>query len=233
MHPPSSIPHHRWAFQALTLFILFVMGFAIHILNTPGFVEFIERFGYIGIFLWFITIDQVTPIPEEISLLIVGYLCAHEVFHPLAAGLFCLAGFISADIAYYYLSRTGSKLIKRRPGKPRSSWMTSYREKLKTHMAKTVAILTFIPRMRMWAPILAGSSRLSFKKFLLFDSLALIAFTALYLSLGIIFNNSLGALMAKMKNLQHFIFFGFLLVAAVVIIVIERRRRKNTQAVSR
>ncbi len=100
-------------------------------------------------------------------------------------------------------------------------------------MAKTVAILTFIPRMRMWAPILAGSSRLSFKKFLLFDSLALIAFTALYLSLGIIFNNSLGALMAKMKNLQNFIFFGFLLVAAVVIIVIERRRRKNTQALSR
>jgi membrane protein DedA with SNARE-associated domain len=211
----------------------FMVGFVFYLLKTPGFVEFIEKFGYIGIFLWFITIDQVTPIPEEISLLIVGYLCAHEVFHPLAAGLFCLAGFISADIAYYYLSRTGSKLIKKRAGKTRSSWMTSYKEKLRNHMAKTVAILTFIPRMRMWAPILAGSSRLSFKKFLLFDSLALIAFTALYLSLGIIFNNSLGALMAKMKNLQHFIFFGFLLVAAVVIIVIERRRRKNTQALSR
>jgi membrane protein DedA with SNARE-associated domain len=101
-----------------------MVGFVFHLLKTPGFVEFIGRFGYIGIFLWFITIDQVTPIPEEISLLIVGYLCAHEVFHPLPAGLLCLAGFITADIAYYYLSRTGSRLIKKSRGdQDRHGWL--------------------------------------------------------------------------------------------------------------
>src|SRR5437868_712179 len=120
-----TIQHNKISNRALPLFISFMMGFVIHILNAPGFVEFIERFGYIGIFIWFITIDQISPIPEEISLLIIGYLCAHEVFHPLLAGLICLAGFVTADIAYYYLSRTGSKLIKKKAGKPKSSWMAS------------------------------------------------------------------------------------------------------------
>ena len=196
-------------------------------LKTPGFIEFIQRFGYIGIYIWFISFDQITPIPEEISLLIVGYLCAHEVFDPIPAGLVCLAGFISADIAYYFLSKTGSKIIKKKSTHSKSSWIASYRQKLKEHMAKTIAILTFIPRMRMWAPILAGSSRLSFKKFLLFDGIALSVFTAVYLSIGIIFENSLHAMMARLKNVQSYIFFGFLAVVAVVFLVMEKRRRKK------
>jgi membrane protein DedA with SNARE-associated domain len=201
-----------------TMFFLF---------NIPDFAQFIERFGYIGIFIWFVTFDQFTPFPEEISLLIIGYLIAHHIFHPVLAGVFCLLGFICVDTIYYLLSKTGSKLIKRKSQRSRSSFVASYRKKLEENMPKTLVILCFIPRMRMWSPILAGSMKLPFKKFLLFDTLGLCLFTTVYLLLGIVFHKSLSTVMAKIKGLQNITFFSAALVIAIVIIILVKKRQRE------
>ena len=197
------------------------------VIKSPDFTEFVQQFGYIGIFLWLISFDQISPIPEEITLLLVGYLCANNIIHPVFTGMFCMAGFIAIDVAYYFLSRTGNNLMKRKAGKPRFAWAEPYKVKLKTNMFKTIAVLNFIPRMRMLPPILAGSLKLSFKRFLLFDTISLLFFTILYLSLGMIFENSLSIVMIKLKKVQHLIFFGAMLLVAVVIAIIEIKRRRQ------
>jgi membrane protein DedA with SNARE-associated domain len=196
------------------------------ILKTPAFTHFVERFGYIGILLWFLTFDQLTPIPEEISLLIIGYLSAHQIFNPVIAGAFSLAGFLLVDTIYFYLSKKSSSFIKKKT-KGSSSLMKSYRNKLKTNTPRAVMILCFIPRMRMFAPILAGSMKLSFKKFLLYDSIALALFTAIYLILGIIFNKSLENLITKTKSLQDIVFFAAVFIIAIIIIVLVHRMKKD------
>src|SRR5215831_6395640 len=86
----------------------------LYLLGTPGFSTFIARFGYIGIVVWFLTFDQFTPLPEEVSLLIIGYLSAHKVFHPAIAGVFCLAGFLTVDTIYFFLSTKRSSWIKKK-----------------------------------------------------------------------------------------------------------------------
>ena len=49
-------------------------------LDTPQFSPFIQHFGYLGIYIWFITFDQLTPFPEEISLLIIdGFFIMEEI----------------------------------------------------------------------------------------------------------------------------------------------------------
>ena len=198
------------------------------LLRTPGFTHFIREFGYIGILIWFISFDQLTPFPEEVSLLIVGYLAAHHIFHPVLAGVFCLAGFLSVDTAYFFLSKKGSSFIKKLT-KGSSSLMQSYKDKIKTNMPKALIVLCFIPRMRMFAPILAGSLRLSFRKFLLFDAIALTAFTSVYLSLGVIFHKTLSSVIQKTKGLQNIIFFSAAAAIAGIIIffVIKRKKEKN------
>ena len=198
------------------------------LMEHPGFTDFIEKFGYVGIFLWFISFDQITPIPEEISLLIIGYFSAHGVFNPVIAGVCSMAGFLAVDTAYFFLSKKGSSFIKKRTGN-RSSVVSSFTKKLKEHTAKTIFILCFIPRMRMWAPILAGSVKLSFKRFLLFDSIALAVFTGLYLSLGMIFHRSLAAMITKTKGLQNIIFFSAIFVIGALIIFFVMRRKKKAQ----
>jgi membrane protein DedA with SNARE-associated domain len=197
------------------------------LLRTPGFSAFIERFGYVGILLWFLTIDQVTPIPEEVSLLIVGYLSAHHVFHPAIAGVFCLVGFLIVDTIYFFLSKKGNSWIKK---KTRGSFapIESLKSELKKNTAKAILILCFIPRMRMFAPILAGSMGLPFKKFLLYNSIALTLFTTVYVALGFIFNASLQKIIKQTKGLQNIIFFATLLIVTVVIIFIVRGRKKKS-----
>ena len=81
--------------------------------------------------------------------------------------------------------------------------------------------------MRMFAPILAGSMKLSFKKFLLYDSIALLLFTSVYLAVGFIFNRSLEKLVTKTKGLQNFVFFAAVFAIAVVIIVLVQRKKKH------
>jgi len=196
------------------------------ILKTPGFTHFVSRFGYIGIVVWFITFDQLTPLPEEISLLIMGYLCVHNVFNPVLAGISSLIGFLIIDCIYFLLSKKGSSFIKKKT-EGSSSFMESYRNKLKHHTFKAVFVLCFIPRMRLFAPILAGSAGLSFKKFLWFDVVALSAFTTVYLVLGIIFNKSLGAAITKTKGLQNIIFFATVALIGVTLIFLIRKRGKN------
>ena len=196
------------------------------LLDSLNFTTFIERFGYIGIFLWFISFDQLTPIPEEISLLVIGYLSANNVFNPVLAGFFSLLGCLTIDTIYFILSRQGNKFIKRKT-KGSSSLMASYTEKIKQNAIKAFLLLCFIPRMRLFAPILAASMKFSFKKFLLLDGLALILLTSIFVSLGVIFHKSLSAMETKVKGLQDIIFFASLLLATAVIIIFIIRRRKN------
>ena len=200
--------------------------FLFFILKTPGFTHFVSRFGYIGIVLWFISFDQLTPLPEEISLLILGYLCVHNVFNPELAGISSLVGFLIIDSIYFVLSKKGSSLVKKKT-KGSSSFIQSYRNKLKHHTFTTMFVLCFIPRMRLFAPIAAGSIGLSFKKFLWFDIVALSAFATVYLLLGIIFNKSLGAAITRTKGLQNIIFFAAVALVAITLIFLIRKRNKN------
>lgn len=77
------------------------------------FESYIEHLGYIGILLWYTTVDQLTPIPEEITLLTIGYLAANNVFNPIIAGAVAFFAFIIVDLAYYLLARSGHKLVEK------------------------------------------------------------------------------------------------------------------------
>jgi membrane protein DedA with SNARE-associated domain len=202
----------------------------IFLFNMPDFTQFIEKWGYLGILIWFLTFDQITPIPEEISLLLVGYLSAHNIFNPFLAGVVAFVGMVGVDILYYHLSKTGGRIIKKRSRKKPSKFVESYKEKLKEHTPRTLIILCFIPRMRMWGPILAGSIRIPFKKFLLFDGIGLLLITVIYTSLGYIFHKSLGSVMKKMKGWQDGIFIGALIILAIIIIIVIRKRQKQKSA---
>lgn len=191
-----------------------------------NFSEYSEHLGYIGIFLFFITLDQITPLPEEITLLSIGYLSSQHVFNPFIAGAVSFAAFISVDTAYYLLSNSGSRLItsffqnkKRVPAR--------YEKMLKEHFGPTLITLCFIPRMRMFGPIFAGLMKFPLKRFLLFDAIGLAAFTTLYITLGVLFHNGLGFYFKEMHMVRHIIFGSVLAVAAALIIL---QIKKNNQA---
>ena len=98
----------------------------IGIIAVSVFSQYSSHFGYIGIFLFFLTIDQITFIPEEVTLLSIGYMASNHIFNPFIAGIVSALAFITVDISYYFLARSGNKFIKKIIERKRGSMVTTY-----------------------------------------------------------------------------------------------------------
>jgi len=178
-------------------------------------------------------VDQLTPIPEEVSLLTIGYFSAHGTFNPFLAGLFSLLGFLTADIAFFLLARSGNKFFLKHFAKREDSWFSRYAKRLREHYGKTLLILNFIPRMRMFGPILVGMLRMDFKKFLFYNTIGLIALTIVFIALGMLFHQELHKIASGFKHFQDVIFIAAMVVLAIIILVVIKRRRAHRKAVAR
>jgi membrane protein DedA with SNARE-associated domain len=197
--------------------------------HPSGIESYFDTIGYVGILIWFLTIDQLTPIPEEISLITIGYLASKGLIDPIWAGLISFFSLLLVDVIYYSLSRSGSRLLKKYFDRSKSGMIASYKEKLTKHLGKTVITLCFIPRMRFWNPILIGIMNLSFKRFILFDTLGLFVFTMLYISLGVIFHASLHKLMEDVESMQTIIFVSSIVIYLVIFLLFLQKRKKTEQ----
>jgi membrane protein DedA with SNARE-associated domain len=191
-----------------------------------GLNHYIEVFGYLGIFLFYVTLDQVTFVPEEVTLISIGYLSSTGVFNPLIAGIVALTAFLAVDTAYFYVSGSGMRLFRRLKDKVKKAKTGSWKEKLQRDYPKTLILLCFIPRMRMLAPIISGILKITYKRFLLFDSIGLLLFTCLYIAIGYFFHKGLHSLMAKLKPMQHIIFISAMLLLSAYIIIAIRKHKK-------
>ncbi len=188
---------------------------------------YFSRFGYLGIYVWFITIDQIAPLPEEITLIVIGYFASLGLMNPVLAGVFSILGFITIDLIYFGLTHSGSKLILRFTGKLENQRMARYKNLLKEHPFKALLVLCFIPRMRLLAPTFAALLKIPFKKFLLYDVITLCIFTSLYILLGVLFHASLRPLIEKTQVLGHVIFIGAMVVMTLVTFLIIRDKKKK------
>jgi membrane-associated protein len=198
------------------------MRVLLYIIAVSVFSQYSSHFGYLGIFLFFLTIDQITFIPEEVTLLSIGYMASNHIFNPFIAGIVSAMAFLTVDTSYYFLARSGNKFIKKIMERKKDSLVSKYRKKMKDHFGPTLLVLCFIPRMRMFGPILAGLMKLSFKKFILFDSIGISVFTALYISLGIIFHNTIHL---HQEKIQHIVFACAMVVLSGIIFLIIKKKK--------
>jgi membrane protein DedA with SNARE-associated domain len=185
--------------------------------------SYIRQFGYLGIYFWFITVDQLTPLPEEITLLAIGYLAYEGYLNPFGAGVFSLAAFLTIDIIYFYLTRSGNKLVQKIRKKEQNARVQKFTGKLKDHTLKTLIILCFIPRMRLLGPVFVALQKIPFKKFILYDAIGLSIFTAIYISLGMLFHKSISSFVKETEIMGHIIFIAALIFMTIASIIVIRR----------
>ena len=188
---------------------------------------YFNRFGYAGIYFWFVTVDQIAPIPEEITLIAIGYAASSGLINPFLAGACSVLAFMTIDTIYYYLTKTGNKFITKITKKAKSPAVENYKKKLKENMPKALFVISFIPRVRLLAPVFVALSNLPFPRFLLFSSLSLSLFTAIYIALGFVFHKSFGSLLTKIPVVGNVIFFVAMGVIMVIVSIIIARKLKK------
>ena len=188
-------------------------------MHHSSLTDYIQQFSYLGIFLWFAVIEQVTPIPEEVYLISLGYVAIHVGLNPFLSGIVALAGLLATDNVLYYLSLKGNKLAKKLLSKINPAIMERIERNFKERSVKTLFVTALIPKLRFFSPIIAGTLKVRWPTFLFINGGATLFYVIVYMCIGIFFHNQLTAVLKKLDFVQHGIFIVVMIIVAVFVAV--------------
>jgi membrane protein DedA with SNARE-associated domain len=161
-------------------------------LSVAELIRLVERHGYALLFFWVLAEQGALPIPSLPLLVAVGALIHLGRLHAIPAMACCLAGALAADLVWFYFGRTRGKrvlrLICRLSLEPDSCVRQTETTFLKYGL-KTLLVAKFLPGLNAVAAPLAGDSRVGAIRFLVYDTLGIIAWSGAYIAVGYIFSN--------------------------------------------
>lgn len=192
--------------------------------DLPGYIFHLS---YLGIFLWFAFIEQVTPVPEEVSLITLGYISIHTGLNPFICGVVSAIGLLTTDNLLYYLSLKGKKLSRKLFAKPDQRLVSRIKQNLHDNPKKTLIIMALLPKLRFLSPIVSATSGISWKIFLYVNSVVTVFYVCVYMLLGILFQHQLQAVFQELEMWQHIIFSIVMIAVAVLIILRIRKMMKE------
>ncbi|MFC7680616.1 DedA family protein [Paenibacillus sp. GCM10028914] len=196
--------------------------------------DFMEQFGYLGIFLMIALENVFPPIPSEVILTFGGFMTTYT---ELTVPGVILAATIGSVVGAVILYGIGLLLDVERLEKIIDRWGHILRvKKADIHRADswfdkygywTVFFCRMIPLIRSLISIPAGMSNMKFGMFLLFTTLGTLIWNVLLVVLGSILGESWEDIVAFMDVYSN-IAYAIIAVAAVVLIVLFIRKRKKS-----
>ncbi|MFN7116342.1 MAG: DedA family protein [Saprospiraceae bacterium] len=176
------------------------------------FQALIVQYSYLGIFLWFVFFDQVTPIPEELILISMGFAANQGLLNPFAGVAAALLGLIIIDNVYFGLARSGKYLFKRLKKPKVVRTMQRFQTRIQEHDWQTILLLSFFPKLRFLTPFMAAAAGIPWLRFTVLNALSSAAYVILYVLVGIFFETQL-----KQVSLENLIFYimGFVTIIGI------------------
>jgi membrane protein DedA with SNARE-associated domain len=186
-------------------------------------ISFVENHGYVLLFLWVLVEQSAIPLPSIPLLLAAGALIRGGRLYGSVALACCIAAALIADTVWFQLGlRRGRRILSllcRLSLSPDSCVRQTENAFLKYRM-KSLLISKFIPGLNAVAAPLAGNSKSSFGRFLLFDAAGAALWSGCYIALGFLFSTQLEMLLAYASAMGSGL---FLLVAALFALWIVRK----------
>lgn len=180
--------------------------------NSDLILNSLGHLSYGGIFLIALAANFIIPIPEEIILLIIGYLTSSGVFlYPAAMGIFIL-GMIVSDYVLYSMAYHGSRFVNKLKEKIAKKGFLKNEEYIRAHIHKVIFFSRFLIYLRFIGPVISGSLKIKRKTFLMYDFLALVLYVNILMSLGNLFHRQIRIITEGVAN-----FVNYLLSAIIII----------------
>jgi membrane protein DedA with SNARE-associated domain len=195
-------------------------------------VQFVERYGYVLLFLWVFAEQGALPIPSVPLLVAVGTLVRIGHLH-LAVAIACsVAGALAADSVWFYFGRRRGKSVLRflcRISLEPDSCVRRTESAFLKYGLNTLLISKFIPGLNAVAAPLAGDSGVGVVHFLAVDALGVVIWSAAYIGVGYVFSGQLELALVYVQRMGS----GFAVLVAGLIAAwifwkfIQRRRFLN------
>lgn len=190
---------------------------------------FLERYSYLGIALFVAGGGYVIPIPEEIFLLLIGYLAAADFVNIWISLGVCFVMILLSDFFVYNLAAHGSRLLLGYQAKVKPEKMNKYEALMREHAGKTIFLLRFVFGVRFLSILIAGSLRVKPKLFLTADFLALLIYVPALIFVGFHFHNSFTVLVTTVEGVRRLFSFITLVTLAIMITFYIRHRFLNSK----
>ncbi len=176
-------------------------------LNTDNVIRIIESFSYLGIAGFSVLTGYIIPIPEEVTLLIIGYVAGIGPIKLYFAVAAAAGGVIVGDNILFLMSLRGSKYVDRLKNKLRKNKIIHYEHVMHEHIGKTIFFIRFVVGLRFFGPVLAGMLKVKWRKFFFINAAASILHALFFISLGYYFHRSFLVLVTQVEVIRHILFF--------------------------
>jgi membrane protein DedA with SNARE-associated domain len=176
------------------------------------------------------------PLPEDVSLILGGFLVYEgkaELLRMMAVGYL---GIIIGDSMIYFAGRRLGSKVGQSPSGFFARIITPEKRArveglFKRHGEKIIILARFMPGVRAVTYFTAGSVGMRYRIFALFDSLAALASAPFFVYLGWRFGGKLDWLFEQIKSGQRTV-VGVILVVLAVAFFVSRRRAKREAALN-
>ena len=179
--------------------------------NTQGVIA------YAAVFLILLACGLGVPLPEDISLILGGFL-AHKGAASLPVMMVVgFAGILAGDSLIFHFGRKLGSKVGRKPGGFFARIITPEKRAkveglFEKHGHKVVMIARFMPGVRAVTYFTAGSVGMSYWRFILWDGLAALLSAPLFVFLGFHFGSELDFVIDKIKDGQFVVMGGLALL---------------------
>jgi membrane protein DedA with SNARE-associated domain len=179
----------------------------------------IGRYGYLVVFLGVMAESSGIPLPGETILIASGALVHHGTLNPGEALISGILGAIIGDQIGYWAGRKGGRAFVLRWGRyifvtpERLGRAESFFDR---HGGKAVFFARFVTGLRVFGALAAGTSRMPWRKFFLYNALGGATWVIAATSAGYFLWASIGVV-------EHWLGRGSLILAAAVVLVFALR----------
>ena len=193
--------------------------------------QWISQFPYLGIFLLLILGGLGLPFPEDATLILSGFLIAHDVVQLLPALFVIYPGLLLTDFFLYLLGKKYGRMLvehKRFRRLISPERLATLEEKFKKRDVWVVLVGRHLLGLRAQIFIVAGVMRMPTVKFILADAATALFTIALMVGLGYLGGDSLLRLEKGLTNAKHIVVVVF--VIGLVCWILFKYFRKNGKA---
>ena len=172
--------------------------------------EFLQSWGYLGIFLGIIATGVGFPMPEELPIVVGGGLASHPPPYWWLMLPVCIVGVVIGDGLLYIIGRFwGRRLLEYKWVKTRllpPERLQSIEQNFQQHGIKILLFARLTPGVRAPIFLTAGLTRLSLARFILADAIYAVPGVSLLFALGYFFTDSMVSLiMNDVEQIKHII----------------------------
>ncbi len=169
-------------------------------------INSVEHYSYVAIFLFAIFAGYLVPVPEEIVLLVIGYLASVGIIKMTPAILIVILAFAIGDnILFRFVQKNNKYADKLVHDVLSLKFITKHKVFLDKHMGLTIFFTRFFPYLRFVGPVYAGFMRAKERTFLIFNTIAIAIYAPILIWIGYAFHQYYYQIVEKLTQVRHII----------------------------